>query len=544
MRIQLKNKSGFSLMELAISTGIVGIVSLGVISINKDLFLTQKKGYQSIEAQLAGNRISNILLNETACQNTLGGKSANGTSFPIIDSRGNVAYIAGQEVGSGSQGAILIKSIQIAKIIESGEPTLQPSQAVIDVIFEKDGGVNVGKNNITIPIHTKVLLTASGGTVSSCHPSIEAYNQNLCSSIGGIWNTNKCLSPQISAVDSASIAVTAQHNLKVNEGNIIIDVDTSTTATTGALSIGNNAEFKNHVTVTTGDVEISYGGLLVTGGDITSTASITATGNSDIISSGDVSIAKKLTTDTLNTSLSSFVGGSLTVTNTATVEGSFDIEGSIIDNSGNNVVTINDNLKVDGTITIKDGDMTLIGSDPQPTYGSGTSIANTAIITKGYIHDIFNLYTQSTHPDVTTDTGNVTGLVVDAILDNTKNDGFEHLEEAISKQLLSSALDALTITADPTTCDKGGALTLVDKVTYAYTANPPSGAYTYYCNDSFANKNDTNILIQKVDGALDTSCTTLTGTNNSFSKIWTDTDTNGKTILKCEQTYTQYVVED
>ncbi len=109
--------AGFSLIEILVVAGLMGVVSIGVVSISKIGFMGQKTIQAQDDARVVTDNVANILTNPSACLNTLGGLNPvttgpGATVTNIKDQNNSTQYTVGSKYGN--------KSLQLADMAIGG----------------------------------------------------------------------------------------------------------------------------------------------------------------------------------------------------------------------------------------------------------------------------------------------------------------------------------------------------------------------------------------------------------------------------------------
>ena len=119
-----KNQNGFSLVEIMVAAGMLGVVSLGVMRLTTNMSKSSKKLYQEAESQDLRNRLKGLLSStsaglgttQTACQNTFAGltiSDAGAVITDIKDKDDNDVMSVGDTIAIGTPGALRITSIRL-----------------------------------------------------------------------------------------------------------------------------------------------------------------------------------------------------------------------------------------------------------------------------------------------------------------------------------------------------------------------------------------------------------------------------------------------
>ncbi|MBK24104.1 MAG: hypothetical protein CME70_08905 [Halobacteriovorax sp.] len=122
----LGRPNGFSLVEIMVAAGMLGIVSLGVMQLTKNMTRSTKRMKQDFEAQTKIVQISNELNDQNACTATLQNLTLNGdiTTTPVPDinkADGTVLIAPGVDFGASVGGRIHIESIGVRGFLNNGD---------------------------------------------------------------------------------------------------------------------------------------------------------------------------------------------------------------------------------------------------------------------------------------------------------------------------------------------------------------------------------------------------------------------------------------
>jgi hypothetical protein len=106
-------------MEVMIAAGLLGIVTIGVMQVTKNMTKSSKTDAQRVEFSQVTNQIQSLLRDEYSCEATLGGlnPAGSGSSVPTFkrkkpDGSTSDVLTAGQAYGTGGT-PIFLKKMEI-----------------------------------------------------------------------------------------------------------------------------------------------------------------------------------------------------------------------------------------------------------------------------------------------------------------------------------------------------------------------------------------------------------------------------------------------
>lgn len=114
--MKLFKRGGFTLVEVVIAAGLLGVVSLGVVHLIKNVSGIQKRAEQVMNSEQITRRIDGFIRDAKSCKNTFSGLSFssidqtigtksthNAISVPaIVDASGNDVYVVPQDINFGN----------------------------------------------------------------------------------------------------------------------------------------------------------------------------------------------------------------------------------------------------------------------------------------------------------------------------------------------------------------------------------------------------------------------------------------------------------
>ncbi|MGZ3788398.1 MAG: prepilin-type N-terminal cleavage/methylation domain-containing protein [Bacteriovorax sp.] len=236
-----KNQKGFTLPEIMIATGLLAALSLGVMSMMKNMQKGQVVSETKMEELELRRLITTLLIDQVACQNTLGGTNI-GTSISQIKNNANVvAFQTNNTYGNNSVKITSMSTQDLGIVNADGTRTINLNLALTKM-KQLSGG---GTKNVSIQLN--VSAPSANGTISKCfvdsNQIISTANQTGCASLGGTWNGASSTCYLGNYVNKNGDTMTGTLNANVN-GNLTGNV---TGNVTGNIS-GANGAFTTKVT--------------------------------------------------------------------------------------------------------------------------------------------------------------------------------------------------------------------------------------------------------------------------------------------------------
>jgi prepilin-type N-terminal cleavage/methylation domain-containing protein len=294
-----KNKRhGFTLMELMIGVGIVGIISLGVLQVTKDTTKIKKSTATSMEGDQASTMVGARLSDPDICTSTLFGKNPKGLGEAVsyVITKENIkdikiwegsskdidtaeqtqfnslpikqVYLRGDcgadpkpcILGQGTEGRLFVKEMKILAY-EMTHPDASndespykngPNQATFEITFvvgaaigETDQAKLQGlKDRIRgqleyvrrIPV---ALALDSNNLITDCVTDLGKYSENFCNQLDGNLDDDKCKGITVRSTNIATIpAVKVLGNMKIKGNEIVEKTLTVGTSPGGPITDG------------------------------------------------------------------------------------------------------------------------------------------------------------------------------------------------------------------------------------------------------------------------------------------------------------------
>ncbi|EPZ52182.1 prepilin-type cleavage/methylation N-terminal domain protein [Bacteriovorax sp. BAL6_X] len=211
------NQFGFTLAEVMVAAGLIGVLSMAVVNMIGNINRTSKRASQVFNIQQEIQRISGILADEDSCFKTFNGRSfgstANGSSLTFNEIRRSTGpnpgdfdtiYTLDQELG-GTDGIVHIEAmsatttsnpgpvylengVNATKVDASVRVTFQKGRAGADIDIVKKS--SVGMTDVSRDFPLSFVINAATGAVLSCYGSASQYTDAVCDALGGEIDSN------------------------------------------------------------------------------------------------------------------------------------------------------------------------------------------------------------------------------------------------------------------------------------------------------------------------------------------------------------------
>ena len=326
----LSESGGFSLAEVMVAAGILGILSLAITEMTSNIAKSQRTMEQKFELGSILNDVEFALRSRIACERTLSGRvvaAGAGTAFTEIRDSSSINRVilssvpgaVANTLGNNSNGFTVTQIRLVGFVNElvaptaagyigntagthftvvntvdgTGAPvTLRDGLALIRVTFTKGFVGQAGRtateqanfqnllstgNNVTVHNFRVRVMTTTGNAVVSCQSGDTQILQAACASLGGIFTPGdgRCREIEIfeDPTDAASVyGVKASNSLKV----------------VGGVTIGvNNAAHPDANLPPAGSLQVqttaAIGGAATVTGNINALANVGIGGNADAV---------------------------------------------------------------------------------------------------------------------------------------------------------------------------------------------------------------------------------------------------------------------
>jgi prepilin-type N-terminal cleavage/methylation domain-containing protein len=192
-------QAGFSLVEIMIAVGLLGMISLGVLQLSKQATRVQKGTTQKFETTSIISLITNTLKDPKACENTFGLTSPGGAKVPVgagqlvseIKDKSNKTILKANcpsgaldpcIFGKGNEERTLVKSIYIKEYNNPAAPYYNAaSQSTLEI--ELIQGSAIGKWDTMTPEERTYALSQTTGQLKTIKRIVIATTLNTSNEI-------------------------------------------------------------------------------------------------------------------------------------------------------------------------------------------------------------------------------------------------------------------------------------------------------------------------------------------------------------------------
>lgn len=188
----LKNKKGITLVEIVIASGLLGLVSMGVMQLNQSMMKGQATAEVKFEGIELKRQVLMTLSDKQACENSLMGVSLGSNISSIKNSNNTIVYEVGRKYGSNT---LLLKSILVKDGSDLGSG-MREAQLLLE--FEKLKKSTYGSKIRTYTSSLKVKAASGTSPITECYDDtnniIATAIEEACLSLGGSWDSllKKC----------------------------------------------------------------------------------------------------------------------------------------------------------------------------------------------------------------------------------------------------------------------------------------------------------------------------------------------------------------
>jgi prepilin-type N-terminal cleavage/methylation domain-containing protein len=258
----LRNQHGFSLMEIMVAVGMMGVLSVAMMSMQRNGVLGQKSLSAQDDSRVLTDLIATMLTDQTACTNTFAGLSptAGATNMVLKDGGGNAQYSAGNSYGTRmtilagiymGETAATQKSANVDKrtgLVQWTPGAVNPNQglALVMLDWQQTGtGSNQGVGVKDFWRYFMINATISAGNIVSCNAVRGDAAQNGVGTANYIpkWVTSTQLGNSVMYQSGSNIGIGTTG--ATSELSVIGDG-------TGVAQIGSAACGGNYVGITLG----------------------------------------------------------------------------------------------------------------------------------------------------------------------------------------------------------------------------------------------------------------------------------------------------
>jgi len=210
----LKKRKGAALIQVMMMSGLLGVISLGILHLNESIRVVSKKTAQSMNVSEIFKKIQTNLKNKETCDATFKGKSptGNGTNINVIKSfvLNKTIFEVGKVYGTGS-GKVSIKRMTL-KNYDKGVSTFE-------VAFER------GKSEKLLFIRRLQINTKlEKGVVGECLLDINGLAKRNCENVlqGDFSDGVNCKSIKIPHAEKNEFALKSKGNITV-DGDLVAE---------------------------------------------------------------------------------------------------------------------------------------------------------------------------------------------------------------------------------------------------------------------------------------------------------------------------------
>lgn len=239
------NEFGFTLAEVMVAAGLIGVLSVAVMNMMSNINRTSKRASQIFNVQQETQRITTLLTSGDACRNTLQnldlGTAPNFTTSVdvpnIRDDNNNVVYAIGKELGASSE-KVNVEAMVIRRLFDPNPPPgaygaidsytvnavpFYKMEAQLLLTYRKGAAgtsddviknSSVGGTSITKRISMNVIVNAAG-RIQSCFSTADEFLDSACENLGGTVDgvDNRCKDVKLrtlrdTGITSGTIAAT------------------------------------------------------------------------------------------------------------------------------------------------------------------------------------------------------------------------------------------------------------------------------------------------------------------------------------------------
>lgn len=232
-----KDEKGFSLVEIMVAAGFLGVISLGASQMISRMMKGQATAEVKMEAIEIRRQIISNMSDKTACENTLVGTSL-GESVTAIKNASNAnLFSVGSKYGAN---ALELQSINVVDVGDLGSGM---RDAELRVVFKSLKKAAYGTSNKTFRSRLKVKATGPAAQITECFDDtsgvIATANETSCIALGGVWEptTSTCTVSHFVRKDGDTMTGTLETPSLTNTGAIQTNSIDSTTTVTASTSV-------------------------------------------------------------------------------------------------------------------------------------------------------------------------------------------------------------------------------------------------------------------------------------------------------------------
>lgn len=180
-------EAGFSLMEIMVAAGLLAVISVAVMQMNKTMSRGQATAEVKMEAIEIKRQVITLLSDKRACENTLVGKNL-GSSVDVIKNSNDVdIFKVGEKYGDNAL------ELAEVRITDDGDLGGGMRQGKLYVKFNKLKKSAYGGSEKSFETLIKVKAAGATANIDECFDDttgmISTANEASCLAIGGVWDS-------------------------------------------------------------------------------------------------------------------------------------------------------------------------------------------------------------------------------------------------------------------------------------------------------------------------------------------------------------------
>lgn len=171
--------------------GIMGVISLGVVELSKNVFQLDRRMSQNVFASSLKNNIKNVLRSKEVCEKNFQGLDPVGTVITQFKDRNDNVILEKDSIVGKRVSRIKITELKIQDM-PSGVPDGLPALANFSIKYEEVGkkGTLLGRKDYQFNIPILVIPEASA--VKTCFSSVDSYVFASCIALKGREDSDLC----------------------------------------------------------------------------------------------------------------------------------------------------------------------------------------------------------------------------------------------------------------------------------------------------------------------------------------------------------------
>lgn len=187
----LKNNSGFSIVEIMVAAGLLGVVSLGAMQMMNNVQKGQATSETKLEELELRRVITTILTDKTACLNSLNGVNVGSTFEQIRNSANTVVF---EKDGIYGNGTVRLRNMIV---MDKGVTYADGTRDVNLIVgLQKVKQMALGGDVVNFKLDVRVLADSATGPITGCFVDSDSIIQQACETLGGTWTGSSCELPK------------------------------------------------------------------------------------------------------------------------------------------------------------------------------------------------------------------------------------------------------------------------------------------------------------------------------------------------------------